>query len=244
MPDEKGRGKEQEKSAWELKADQERRAFEDLKKMYALQDKDAVQGMEKFHVVEDYFKDIQGKMSRIQETKKELEEAIERGDNRSTDLGTKVKFEDLASKARNLTLEAFTQPETPERVKIEQGALERTSHRLEGEEQIKSTERVVSVLGGESLDNIEVPPNERLILSEAEMLTKNKELSSKVLSLRNEISASLERLKGLGPELEKIAESKMLPESEKEEKLKQYEEQYKNYEKLRKDLLDTLHSAK
>jgi hypothetical protein len=239
MTNEKAGGSRPEKSAWELKTDQERRAIETIKDMYAFQDQDAVKSMKEFSVVEDYFKDLQGKMAEIKKTKEELEKAITVGDHQAEDLDMTVKFLALADKARNFASSSM-EPTTPKRVKIEQLALERASD-VAGK--VESAERVISVLGGESLENMAVPPAEKFVLSEAEMLAQDKEISSSVLSLQSEVQSAVERLKALGPELKKIAESKMLPAAEKEEKLKQYEEQFKEYEKLRKDLLAMLATA-
>ena len=64
-----------------------------------------------------------------------------------------------------------------------------------------------------------------------------KELSPEELAnLQTEISSALERLKDLEPKIKEIAESKALPADKKEERLKQYEEMYKNHQEKRKDL--------
>ena len=200
----------------------------------------AVGELEKRPAVEDYFEDLQNKLSEVTSTLETMRATVMKGENTSKDIPTRTAFMEKKQDAEHLAHHAFAQAEKPDRVRMAQSSFEGAADGFQMRH-TAPTERIAKALAGSLSEGEVKKAGDRDLKRLRQIPTILENLPTEELKkLQSEVAESLEELQRALPEVEAIAKDKMLDPAEKDAKLKQYEEMYKVYEKRKGELKEVL----
>lgn len=200
-------------------------------------DVQALRGANEQPAIKDYARDLQAKLGEMNQMLEDLRSSVMKGEHKTDDIQAKVAFEKTLDSARFKVHHVFAQPEAPSRVQSQQASLENATDNFQ-QRFVQRAEIMSSALAGEQSSS-EIYPGEMSKEYNVGNILKN--LSPERLTeLQAKVSATLEKLHKLQPQIEEIASKKALPPDEKDEFLKNYGRAYEEYQKTRDELRQLL----
>jgi len=208
-----------------------------IKRDFSYLDKQALSEANEEPTISEYAKGLQGQLDGAQKLLQDLRQSVMSGDHLSGDIDKKVKIEQMLDDVRYKVHHAFAKPTGPDSVAYQQKRLENAGNNFQ-QRFVKQAETMNSALNGEQSPNEKYPgemakkfdvDNVRRVLS-----------ADKLSELKTQVSSTLDRLKELQPQIEKIAQEKALKPEEKDEYLKNYGTMYAEYDKVKTELEQVL----
>lgn len=242
---------EQEIEKQETPAERADRTMEGVRVDFGSRDKWAMRQLKESPGVPDHVEFLRQVSDEGMQLQEQMKEAIGKGDDKSDDLYTKVKIEALRDKVRTWAHHAFKEPGKPGDVEYLQTQWEQAGDQFK-REHTKTTERVLAALKGElSFDEVKkMRTSGELSWREGrldDIIQGRGDMSpEKLAALQGELSATLERLRALEPQVETLAKEKSIRRAKKPEpftrspELQPYEDSYKRYQELKDDVLRLL----
>lgn len=223
------------------------RTLEGVRMDFGSRDELAMKQLKESPGVPDHIEFLRQVSDEGRQLQEQMKEAIKRGDDKSNDLNTKVKMEALRDKTRTWAMHAFKEPKKPEDVEYLQTQWEQAGDKFK-REHTQTTERVLAALKGElaSDDIKKMRASGELSWREGkldEIIQGRGDISpEKLAALQSDLSATLERLRTLEPQVEALAKEKSIGRAKKPEsftrspELQSYEDSYKRYRELKDDV--------
>lgn len=233
-----GEAEKREQSEEELHAELEARRIDGD---FSYLDKQAERELSEQSSVQERFADLQGKYAKVQETLKNLREAIMSRSHLAEDVKEKVDFQKLRDECEYIAHHAFAAPTEPSYVRMAQSGLTNAERDFQARYEGRAT-MMIEALRGEIGEG---DPVSNKLAKEYHVDHVREHLDpGKVAELADRIEQKVKRLQEMKASFVETSAQKALPPESAEEQLEQYARMYQLYQKEREELSQVLKNVR